>query len=49
MVWKVNAATPINNSNYGNDEAGPSGVASLPQKALMSINHHLTAKANLER
>ena len=30
VVKKVNAVIPNNNSNYDNDEAGPSAVASLP-------------------
>ena len=30
VVKKVDAAILNNNSNYDNNEAGPSGVASLP-------------------
>jgi len=42
IIRKVDAATPSNNTDYDNNEAGPSGVASLPNKALISIDQHLT-------
>ena len=44
MIGNVDAATPNANANpnYDNDEAGPSGVASLPNRALMSTEQHLT-------
>jgi len=42
IVRKVDTATSNTNTDYNNDGAGPSGVALFPQKALMSIDHHLT-------
>ena len=42
FIGNVDAATPNANPNYDNEEAGPSGVTSLPNRALMSIDQHLT-------